>query len=193
LEVLEYDERMPANTPRINLLGEQDLQHSPWGRLLTWATTYGRYIMITTEVIVLLAFISRFSLDRKLTDLKEEISQKQEIIQANSDFEKEFRDLQERMKTVKTLIADQQQSRNVLEELRRALPPDVYFESFAINERNVTVKIRAMGTAGFSQFVANITSMTTLKDIDISDIKKHPSTGIGFQLTAHVATQGVKK
>ena len=32
--------------------------------------------MIGTEVVVLLAFISRFSLDRKLTDLKEEISQK---------------------------------------------------------------------------------------------------------------------
>ena len=67
---------MPADIVRINLLGSQDLEHTPWGRIVAWATTYGRYIMITTEIIVLLAFISRFSLDRKNTDLTEEVTQK---------------------------------------------------------------------------------------------------------------------
>src|SRR3989344_3425468 len=68
----------------INLIGEGDFSRTPIGRIVTWATTYGRYIMILTEIIVLLAFISRFSLDRKLTDLKEEITQKQAIIETNT-------------------------------------------------------------------------------------------------------------
>ena len=67
---------MPAKPIEINLLGQEDLKHTPQGRILNWALTYGRDIMIGTEIVVLLAFISRFSLDRKLTDLKEEISQK---------------------------------------------------------------------------------------------------------------------
>ena len=78
---------MPADSIRINLLGQQDLEHTPWGRIVSWATTYGRYIMITTEIMVLLAFISRFSLDRKNTDLTEEVTQKQAILEANTSFE----------------------------------------------------------------------------------------------------------
>ena len=79
---------MPANQ-NINLLGDSEMDHTPVGRIVNWAVTYGRYIMIGTEIVVLLAFISRFSLDRKLTDLKEEVGQKQEIIEANLPFEGE--------------------------------------------------------------------------------------------------------
>ena len=66
---------MPAKTVDVNLLEKDDFSESPIGRIVTWAITYGRYIMILTEIVVLLAFISRFSLDRKLTDLNEAIGQ----------------------------------------------------------------------------------------------------------------------
>ena len=62
---------MPARKITINLLGERKVGETPVERLLLWITTYGRYIMIGTEIVVLLAFISRFSLDRKITDLRE--------------------------------------------------------------------------------------------------------------------------
>ena len=98
---------MPANTTTINLLGKEDLGRSPTGRLLAWAVTYGRYIMIGTEIVVLLAFISRFSLDRKLTDLKEEITQKQAILEANSDLETTIRALQNHIDNVTMILKDQ--------------------------------------------------------------------------------------
>lgn len=184
---------MPASSPSINLLGVQDLQHSPWGRILTWATTYGRYIMITTEIVVLLAFISRFSLDRKLTDLNEEIAQKQAIIEANSSFETEFRSLQEKIRTIKTLIASQGQLRDVLEELQRLLPPDVHFESLTLGEGTLTAKTTALTTAGFSQFLANINQSVFLQNIGVGEIKKNPLTGIQFQLTATLVKRGGKQ
>jgi Tfp pilus assembly protein PilN len=175
---------MPAITPSINLLGEQDLAHSPWGRILTWATTYGRYIMITTEIVVLLAFISRFSLDRKLTDLNEEIAQKQAIIEANSSFESEFRGLQERISTIKTLITSQGYLRDVLEELQQLLPLDVYLESLTLNDTTLTAQTTAVTTAGFSQFLSNVTQSRFLQNIEAGEVKRNPLTGIQFQLTA---------
>src|SRR3989344_6912254 len=131
---------MPATLPSINLVGEQDLAHSPWGRILTWATTYGRYIMIATEVVVLLAFISRFSLDRKLTDLKEEISQKQDIITANLSFENDIRSLQERLSSIKKLADSQRAPLEIIADLQRSLPPDVYFETLDLVDNKLTVK-----------------------------------------------------
>lgn len=183
---------MPANTPTINLLGTEDLQHSPWGRILSWATTYGRYIMIMTEIIVLLAFISRFSLDRKLTDLNEEIVQKQAIIEANISFEEEFRSLQNRIAAIKTLLSSQGGLRDVLEEIQRLLPPDVHFESLTLGEEKLTAKTIARTTAGFSQFVSNISKSASLKNIEMGEIRKNSLTGIEFQLTANVA-KGNKK
>lgn len=184
---------MPAGSPTINLLGEEGLEHSPWGRILTWATTYGRYIMITTEIVVLLAFISRFSLDRKLTDLKEEIAQKQAIIEANIGFESEFRALQERIRTIKLLTTDQGRPRDILEELQRLVPPDVYFESMTLTDTSLTAKTTAATTAGFSQLLANLKESTLLRTIEVGDMKKNPLTGIQFQLTAIISKKGAKQ
>lgn len=178
---------MPAaSTPTINLLGDQDLGHSPVGRILSWATTYGRYIMITTEILVLLAFISRFSLDRRLTDLNEEISQKQAIIEANSSFEAEFRGYQERIQTIKTLMGSQGKLQTVLEELVRVVPPDVHFTSLTLGEGKLTAKTTAISTSGFAQFLANLTQMKALQNVEVGEIKKNPVTGIEFQVSATI-------
>lgn len=184
---------MPAGTPTINLLIKEDLEHSPWGRLLTWSTTYGRYIMITTEIVVLLAFISRFSLDRKLTDLKEEIKQKQAIIEANSSFEAQFRFLQSRMKTVKSLVSNQAYPRDVLEAVQKMLPPDVYLETLTITDADISAKATAGTTGGFSQFLANMSNSSLFSGVEIGEVKRNPLIGIAFQLTAKLAGTSKKK
>ena len=89
---------MPAKT--INLLIHTDFDKTFLGKFLRWSLTYGRYIIICTEIIVLLAFIYRFSLDRKITDLNDEIEQKSAIIAANSNFEEQFRNLQFRTEQI---------------------------------------------------------------------------------------------
>src|SRR3972149_3920451 len=118
----------PANQISIDLLGGEDLDTTPSGRISTGAVTYGRYIMIGTEIVVLLAFISRFSLDRKLTDLNEEIAQKQAIIEANADFEAEIRELQDRIAKAKNLISGQAVPLDILNSAQAILPIDVYLE-----------------------------------------------------------------
>lgn len=180
---------MPAVLPQINLVGEQDLAHTPWGRLITWATTYGRYIMITTEIVVLLAFISRFSLDRKLTDLNEEISQKQDIITANLEFENDIRSLQDRIKGIKTRIGEQSATAEIITDIQRSLPPDVFFETLEVSSEKISGKTVAGTTGGFSQFLANITSNTKFSSIEVGEIKKHPLTGIQFQWTTTIKKQ----
>ena len=104
---------MPAEI-LINLIGQEDLSHTPQGRIVQWAMTYGRYIMILTEIVVLGAFISRFTLDRKLTDLKEEIAQKQAIIEANAELETQIRTAQTQIDQVKKLIDGQAQPKDTL-------------------------------------------------------------------------------
>ncbi len=179
---------MPAKTPTINLLQRDDLENSPIGRITTWAVTYGRYIMIGTEIIVLLAFISRFSLDRKLTDLKEEIGQKQAILKANQDFEASFKQLQERLVNVNTLLNNQSKPVEMVSLFQTLLPPDVYLESLDYGPERILISATAGSTTGFSQFIANLQSTKQITQIEVGDIKKQPLVGIQFKITAFIAT-----
>lgn len=176
---------MPAKEISINLLGEQDLGHSPWGRLITWSITYGRYIMIGTEIVVLLAFISRFSLDRKLTDLKEEIAQKQMIIEANQQFEKEIRSLQDQLAKIKALTKDQDRPLTTIILIQSLLPPDVYLQAFELGKDRLKINAIAGTTAGFSQFLASLTGTREISQVEIGEVRKS-ITGIQFQFTATV-------
>lgn len=178
---------------RINLLGNQDLEHTPWGRLVSWATTYGRYIMITTEIVVLLAFISRFSLDRKNTDLTEELTQKQAIIQANLEFEKDIKSLQAQLATAKSLMVDQPKLVHAINVIETLLPADVYLESFELNGSTLRLKGTAGTTLGFAQFMSNVQATKSFQNVVVGDIKRVPSTGIDFQLTADTEAKTSKE
>ena len=182
---------MPASTVQINLLGESDMDHTPVGRIVGWAVTYGRYIMIGTEIVVLLAFISRFSLDRKLTDLKEEVGQKQEIIEANLPFEGDMRALQSKLAKIKAFKATPTNHLSILTSLQTILPSGVYLTSLSIDDKKVTVSAVAGSTGSFAQFITNLQSASTVTGIDIGDISRDPLQGIKFTFTATIP--GTKK
>jgi hypothetical protein len=177
---------MPANNITINLLGDSDMEHTPVGRIVNWAVTYGRYIMIGTEIVVLLAFISRFSLDRKLTDLKEEVTQKQDIIEANLPFEKDVRSLQDKLAKIKTLIASPTRPLNALTIFQTLLPQGVYLSSYDLTKDKLMIQATAGSTQAFAQFMTNLQSSKYLTAIDIGDIKRDPLVGIQFAFTAQL-------
>lgn len=183
---------MSANQVRINLLGTQDLDHTPWGRLITWATTYGRYIMITTEIVVLLAFISRFSLDRKNTDLTEELTQKQAILQANAPFEQEIKSLQTTLSTAKSLLTIQPKPIFLLHTIESIVPSDVYIVSLDITNKKLSLSAIANSTQGFAQFLSNLQATKSIEDVLLGGITREPIIGIKFDLSANIS-QGNKK
>lgn len=177
---------MPADTTRINLLGSQDLEHTPWGRIIAWATTYGRYIMITTEIVVLLAFISRFSLDRKNTDLTEEVTQKQAILEANVSFEQTIRTLQANITTAQKLLANQSKPVDITTMMETMLPPDVYLTSYTLTGNKLTLEASAGTTAGFSQLLSNLAAVKQFKNVALDGVSRSSTTGITFKITADV-------
>ncbi len=177
---------MPSKQISINLIGEEEIEHTPVGRIVSWAVTYGRYIMIGTEIIVLLAFISRFSLDRKLTDLKESVSEKEEIIVANQDFEKDFRHLQDQVSKIQTLISSPPVAFNALNAVGALLPADVYFTSLDVTRQRVVADAVAGSTNGFSQLIANLQAADLFGNVEIGDVTRGNVAGTQFQFTATI-------
>ncbi len=77
------------NYSGINLLPASQWRHSWLAYIFRWTITYGRYVLIFTELIVILAFLSRFKLDQDLSDLNDKIKTDKIILQSARGFEKQ--------------------------------------------------------------------------------------------------------
>jgi len=177
---------MPANS--INLLSRTDFEKTPLGKFLRWSLTYGRYIIVCTEIIVLVAFIYRFSLDRKITDLNEEIEQKAAIIKANQVFENQFRNLQERTQQIGNLFKNQGLPYQLLNHLQQITPQGTTYTSLKLDEGQVFIKGVADSNSSFALFLNQLKNSSFLSDIEIKTlVKKAAVTGeIEFELAVKV-------
>ena len=78
----------------INLLIKPEEELSISSQFLNWALTYGRYIIIIIQIVVLSVFFTRFKIDRDRTDLKEAVAQKRALIESIGEMETEIKRVQ---------------------------------------------------------------------------------------------------
>lgn len=176
----------------INLLPREEFEKKPLGRFLTWALSAGRYIVIFTELIVLIAFLSRFKLDRDLSDLYDKIQAKQAQITAQSDFEKEFRAFQTRLATIKTLLKDQTQGEEVMIAVAQAIPNDVSLDELSYSEKAISLGGTALSEDGLGTFLANLSSSEKFTGLNIGNISQEAGEGIKFTINAKTVKGGQK-
>jgi len=140
----------------INLLPSEEFAISTTGKLISWALSTFRFIVIVTELVVILAFISRFWLDAQNANLREEIEQKQSLIAASSDFEKEFREVQKRLIIYKTLSQNQSSLSDIFSKISSNIPEDVLLSSLNINEGNLRITGLSPNEKSIVQFAVNL-------------------------------------
>ncbi len=173
---------MAAQQSSINLLGSQAPDTSVFGRIMDWIATFGRYIMVLTEIVVLGTFISRFALDRKLTDLNEEISQKQEILEVNQDLEQRIRSVQQQLLETKTIMASQSTPVLSLASLQRIIPMGTFIQTCNLQNTRISLDMTSLSVESFNQFLVNLSATRELTSIQINDIAKD-QTGITYSLS----------
>lgn len=177
---------MAAQKKEISLLPVEEFEKTRFGRFLKWALTFGRWIVILTELVVILCFLSRFKLDRDLTDLGERIKQQQAIIVSFGDLEKDFRNLQKRLNTIDRLEKEQLSSVSLLDELSNIVPLDVSLDELTIRGKNVGISGLALSEAGLSSFLKGL-SESGFKKLFLEEIGRGKKGEIEFSLTAEIS------
>ena len=112
----------------INLIPQDDFESSTLGRILKWALSTFRILVIFTELVVMAAFLSRFWLDARNSDLNEELNVRKSQVIAYKQIEDEFRSYQEKLKVLRTVYSDARTS-SIINNLSRYLPQDVSLNS----------------------------------------------------------------
>jgi len=177
---------MAARKTAIEFLPQEDWEKGTLGKILKWTLTVGRHIVIFTELVVILAFLSRFKLDRDLTDLGEKIKQQQVIIQASSEFEKEFRFLNKRIQTIESLRKDQLEAEGVLKEITSLIPLDVQLTELNITGNQLSFTSFAPSERGLDTFLKKLKESSKFQNISLSQINVEEN-GIRFQVKGILA------
>jgi Tfp pilus assembly protein PilN len=159
---------MPKNK-NINLLPQEEFETSIFGRILKWATGTFRIIVIITEMIVMGAFLSRFWLDAQNSDLNDSIKVKSAQITAQSEVEKQFRDLQTKLSIYKQ-IAQGTGPTQKADLIASILPPDVTLTGVSVTEKAVLIKGVSNSELGIAQFVANLKANSTFKNAELGQV-----------------------
>ena len=167
-----------ANKKELSLLPDSDNSNSFNVRFIKWLTTIGRWVMTLTELIVISAFISRFWLDRKNSDLSDLIRQKQAILESTQYFESEFLSLQQRLSFIKDFYSQDSGYGSKINTLIESTPSDLIYKNLSLNPNPNTKKISASATViAFSEssiikFISNLMSNTAIEAVNISKIEK---------------------
>jgi Tfp pilus assembly protein PilN len=156
---------------QINLLPQEQFAASTTGRVLTWALSTFRIIVIITELVVILAFLSRFFLDAEHADLTEQIEQKQAVIAGSSEFEKTFRQVQQRLKIFSQLTEQDKQTSSVLSKLAISIPPDVYLDSVNLNDNSLSLVGLSPNERSIQEFVVNLEANLGAKNVNLERIE----------------------
>ncbi len=180
----------PANRKldiAVNLMPQDPFFTTGLGRFLKWALSVGRYIVIFTELVVILSFATRFTLDRMVTDLNSAINQKQRVIQSYGELETNFRFIQRQIED----YGQFKQEANLVDIfpiLNENVPYDVVFETLLVRPDSISFTGSALSQDALNVLINNLQLSPYFTQISVNKIESRgeKTTGFNFDMKAGI-------
>lgn len=170
---------MPATKlGRINLLPKDAFEFSALGKILKWAMTTGRVLVVLTEFVVILAFGSRFYFDKRLNDLIEVIDQKQAVVDSYAEIENKMRDLLSRQAIIDKYLADNLGVNNIINQTKRSTPADVNFTEININYKGFSLTGTSGSEGGLANLLVGLNNLPNVTGVNVGSIDFDQRQGI---------------
>ena len=173
---------------KINLVPKDPFFNTPFGKLLKWALSVGRYIVIFTELVVILSFITRFSLDRQVTDLNEKINQSKIIIESYGELETSIRSIQKQL-DIYEQVSQETNIADIFPVMSRITPRDVRLNELAIKQNEVVFSGQALSQSAFNTLVTNLELSPEFFEIYVSSIEGGDERNPGLKFSIRVTTK----
>lgn len=162
--------------PDVNLLPSDDLEGRPGGIFLKWALTWGKRIVVTTELIVILAFLSRFWLDTEVANLSEKIEQKIAIVKSEAEFEKSFRALSKRVERSAAIEA-LPTPLEIYTKIQPLLPPALPLSKIVMDNESVSL-FASSDESTLGRLVNLFKNSPNFTNVSVDGVSLQPSGGI---------------
>ena len=126
-------------------------------------------IVIATPMIVMAAFLSRFWLDARNTDLNDEIKQKTAIISSYRQIEKGFRDAQTNLSLLSGLTSAPTQN-SLVSGVSESLPIDVSLTTFSVESGSTQIAGLSQSEQSVAQLIVNLGAQQSLPSPSLTQL-----------------------
>ncbi len=176
----------PAQFNEVNFLPEDPFFETVAGRVIRWALTAGRYLVIFTELIVIISFATRFKLDVERTNLNNSIAQKVAIIESYGNVEKQFKSIQNRITYFKE-VSQHKVNTDFFLYLNRVIPSGVKIDKLVITEDRVSASGIAPSQTKLNILITNLKRSDKFSQVSLGKIEKNAKTQeIEFRFNATI-------
>lgn len=172
---------MSSGSFSINLLKNKRVGF--FGEFINWTLTIGRLVIIITELIALSAFLYRFSLDRKIIDLRSEIKQKVAIISSLKTNEAKYRDLQERLYLTSKFSLLSQERHKILTDILNLTPQDITLNRLSLDKNGIQIDADVQNVSSLIFFVNSLKNYPSIDTLNLGSIDN--------KLSANLITVGI--
>lgn len=167
-------EKLP--TPSINLAKNRGEKLSD--RVITFALTIGRVLVIVTEAIALGAFLFRFGLDRQLVDLHDRINQEQAVVGLLKTNEATYRNLQDRLTLADNLASVSATSVTVYKDIFAMIPSDMSLLSISFSDTTIHIEGEIPTLVSLTGLVNKLKSDPRVDRVSLDKIQNKTAEGI---------------
>lgn len=172
---------------KINLVPKDPFFETPVGKILKWALSVGRYIVIFTELVVIVSFVTRFNLDRQVTDLNGKINQKRTVIESYGTLEADVRQVQEKINQYQQ-IEQVSNLAEVFPKLSQITPRDVRLDELVISVDQVSLDGTALSQNSLNLLINNIQLSPDFRNVSVDQIETGDSQDPGFHFRLSATT-----
>lgn len=155
---------------KINLLTQK--KETLLDRVIYFALNYLRYILVITQIVVIIVFFIKFKIDQDIIDLKEAVSQKEEIINVSRPLLDEAKIIDKKTKEVK-LIADEQDTFLASTSyIFSVFPKELFLDKLSISGAQTTLAGLSANPNAIRAFLNRLQADARYKTTTLKSIKK---------------------
>lgn len=161
---------------KLNLLHPQGASQKLPEKFLKWLISYGRFIVVAVEVVVIAAFLMRFSLDAKLDELKKKINEDVPVVINRNTDEALIIQTQKRLSIFSKEFDQSLAWTNILKALTGKIPEKVVFGNLSLQKDPVSNLIQFRVTAkttintDLSQYLNSLKKDPYFKDVTLTNV-----------------------
>jgi Tfp pilus assembly protein PilN len=174
----------------INLLPRDEFENSTLGVILEWSLVFGKWAVILTQLVVMGAFLYRFTLDRSLTDLRKLIARDVAVIKSYEQVERDFTLAQKQVGEAKNVLLAQELALKTVNEMGRITPSEVWFDRMTLSPTSLSLTAYAASLPAFGRFLTSVQSDPLFTGVRVGKIESSTTKGAQMQFDIAMTLAG---
>lgn len=181
---------MAAQTNIVNLLPADRFEFSPLGRFLVWALSTGRSVVVLTELVIIVAFLSRFWFDWKLADLRKLTMTRAASAQQMEDVRIKWERFLFLAEEIYKVNGNNFDAAERLAKIQELTPAGVEFDSIEISSRSMSLRGYVSGSDVFSRLFSRFKAEKSYAGVTIGKLEQSSRRSPGFDFDMEVRDRG---